>query len=117
MKKFKWVLLVICLLLVGWNVNAYKLGIEGRASIKKWTYEESPDGQYTLAYGDGPGYWVWVRLRKKGGDEVLADRWFESKEPYKSAWLGDRVYYSHYDADGPIYLPPVWLEKWLARLP
>lgn len=117
MKKLKWAFGIICLLLVAWNLNAYRLGIEGRTSVEKWTYEDSPDGRYTLAYGEGPGNWVWARLYRKGAEEIIADRWFESREPNKAAWDDDRVYYSRYDANGPIYLPSIWFEKWLARLP
>ena len=117
MKKLKWAFWVTCLLIAAWNINAYRLGVEGRASVEKWTYEDSPDGRYTIAYGIGPGYWLWVQLRRKGETEVLADRWFESKEPYEAAWVDDHVRYSRYSADAPIHLPPIWLERWLAKLP
>ena len=83
--------------------------MDGHASIETWKYEDLPDGRYTLAYGNGPGNWVWGAGPQKSESEVLADRWFESKEPYKSAWLGDRVYYSQYDEDRPMYLPSTWL--------
>ncbi|QNK74478.1 hypothetical protein H7F36_04370 [Variovorax sp. PAMC28562] len=117
MKRLKWVALGICLLIAAWNINAYRLGVEGRASVQRWTYKNSPDGRYTLAYGTGLGNWIWVRLRRSGETEVLADRWFESTEPNWVFWDADHVSYSRYDATGPIHLPPNWLDNWLAKLP
>lgn len=117
MKKLGWGFWFLCLLVAAWNINTYRLGVEGRSSVYKWTYEDSPDGRYTLAYGDSPGYWVWVQLRRKGDTEVLADRWFNSQQPYEAIWLANYVRYSPYDAHRPIDLPPMWLEKWFAMLP
>jgi hypothetical protein len=42
---------------------------------------------------------------------------FERTEPNWVFWDADHVSYSRYDATGPIYLPPNWLDNWLAKLP
>lgn len=117
MKKLKWILWIVCMLIAFWNLNAYRVGIADRNLIHQWETKDSPDGHYTLAIGNGPGNWVWIRLRRQGKSEVLADRWFKSTEPNWVFWDTDHVSYSRYDSTGPIYLPPNWLERWLAKLP
>ena len=118
MKKLKVAFWLICFLIACWNVDSYRLGVERRALIDtwKWTYSDSPDGQYTLAFGSGYGDWVWVKLRRKGDSEVLADRWFETPFLNIVFWRDDRVAYRR-DTGDVIYLPPIWLEKWMAKLP
>ena len=107
-----------CILVVCLNANTYRLGVERRTLTNTWTwtYSDSPDGRYTLAFGEGYGNWVWVKLRKKGGNEVLADRWFYAPFTMNAFWDGDRVFFRKDTADA-IYLPPIWVEKWLAKLP
>jgi hypothetical protein len=117
MKKLKWTFWGICFVIAAWNINAYRLGVEGRASVEKWTYEDSPDGRYTLAYGYAPDDWCRVQLRRNGESEVLADRWFQSQQPTKLAWSEQSVYYQRGGDEKPIRLPPIWLEKWFAKLP
>ena len=115
LKRSLW---TFCILVVCLNANTYRLGVERRAFVDtwKWTYSNSPDGQYTLAVGVGFRDWTWVKLRRKGDSEVLADRWFETSAPTKEFWQDDRVTYRTDTADA-IYLPPIWLEKWMAKLP
>ncbi|MDO9404716.1 MAG: hypothetical protein Q7T87_11860 [Polaromonas sp.] len=115
MKSFKRAFWVFCVLSLAWNANSYRLDVRERASIERWTYETSPDGRYTLAFGRS-GDWVWVRLREKGNTEVLADRWFKNREQHWVYWRDNQVSYSR-GSEGPIYLPPMWLEKWFAKLP
>jgi hypothetical protein len=82
--------------------------MDGHASIETWKYEDSPDGRYTLAYGNDPGNWVWVRLRKKARAKRLPTDGSKARSPTNPR-VGDRVYYSQYDEDRPMYLPPTWL--------
>ena len=115
---FKRSLWVFCILVVCINANTYRLGVERRALTNTWTwtYIDSPSGQYTLAFGVGFRDWTWVKLRRKGDSEVLADRWFETPFSMEADWRDDRVYFRQDTADA-IYLPPIWLEKWMAKLP
>lgn len=119
MKMLKRTLWIIGLLIVTWNLISYSLDVRFRASIDEWQHFDSPDGRYTLSYGSAPNDWVWVQLRHKGEDEVLADRWFKSFsiDPHSASWSESHVYYQRGGYGSPIYLPPIWLEKWLAKLP
>ena len=117
MKKIRSFFWGICLVVASWHVISYGLDVQRRASIERWRYEDSPDGRYTLAYGRAPDDWVWVRLRRKGESEVLADRWFQSRDQNWVAWSDDDVYYQRGGYEKPIRLPPIWLEEWFAKLP
>jgi hypothetical protein len=119
MKQLKWTLWISVLLIVSWNVISYSLDVRFRASIDEWQYLDSPDGRYTMAYGSAPNDWVWVQLRHKGADEVLADRWVKdySREPHSASWNEGYVFYQGGGFNPVIHLPPIWLEKWFAKLP
>lgn len=76
----------------------------------------SPDGQYRLEYAVSSQGFKWMRLYRRGDNEVIADRRFWDDPPYRINWYEDSVDVAESD-ESVIYLPPHWWERWTAKLP
>ena len=119
MKTRTFLLGVVTLIIALCVAFLYARGVLARSWIIEHNAFEtftSPDGQYRLEYGVTSPNFKWMRLYRKGDNEVIADRRFWDDPPYRINWYEKRVNVGGAD-EATISLPPHWWERWTAKLP
>ncbi|MCZ2497149.1 hypothetical protein GN316_10295 [Xylophilus sp. Kf1] len=82
---------------------------------------EADGGIYDAKYAYVRNGWIFLRIYRRGCDEILAERLYYSGDRAKFFWLKDIMAYNtasdDWPHDGTVVLPPTPMDRLLTYLP
>ncbi|MCZ2497146.1 hypothetical protein GN316_10280 [Xylophilus sp. Kf1] len=119
---YRWSITPVALVIAVLLLN-YWLDVQQRSGSHHWMVEESDadGGLYYAKYASVGPERIFLRIYKRGSEDILAERLYYSGDHAKFYWSKTQVGYNttgdDWPHDGMVLLPPTRLDRLLTYLP